>query len=397
MDVSLLSYSGISRSGTSFDDVPASLETGSFKNVPKLTSLGFKSKPKEIEGNDDGVQEDICKLTTEGQNQTISTVETITDATDKEADRSELESSCEETSERSSKNDVDESLLVSPFPNDAAQWTEITEDLRHYWASNGPTECQRWTSLYTQSAREFKERGRIKTRFFSESLLHRKLPDGEKIKREWLLYSPSTGKVFCFYCKLFECTNHSSMFSNEGFDDWKHPELIHVHERSSAHFDSIQSCRRWKTKHSLVDTQHQKQIQKEEAYWGRVLSRVVEVVKFLGERGLALRGDSHIIGNSDNGNFLGIMELIGKFDPFLADHIARFGNQGSGYPSYLSHATMEEIVSILGNELRENIVASIKESKYYSIIVDSTPDVAHVDQLTLVVRYIEHGKVCWQK
>ena len=42
--------------------------------------------------------------------------------------------------------------------------------------------------------------------------------------------------------------------------------------------------------------------------------------------------------------------------------------------------------------MRENIVASIKESKYYSIIVDSTPDVVHVDQLSLVVRYIENGK-----
>eukprot|EP00794_Sanderia_malayensis_P015939 gene15939-biopygen13560 len=370
-------------------------ETESLKNVPKLTSLGFNSKPKETEGNyGEGIQEDICELSTEGQNQTLSTNEKIAYVTDKEEDLSgsESDSSCEESRERSRKGDVEESLLVSHFSNDAAQWTEITEELRHYWASNGPTQCQRWTSPYIQSAREFKERARIKTRYFSESLLHRKLPHGEKIKREWLLYSLSTGKVFCFYCKLFESTNHSSMFSNEGFDDWKHPEMIHVHERSSAHFESIQSCRRWKTRQSLIDTQHQQQIQKEEAYWGSVLSRVVEVVKFLGERGLALRGDSHIIGNSDNGNFLGIMELIGKFDPFLADHIARFGNQGSGYPSYLSHATMEEIVSILGNALRESIVASIKEAKYYSIIVDSTPDVSHVDQLTLVVRYIENGK-----
>ena len=298
-------------SGAAKKKLKKSRETESLKNVPKLTSLGFKSKPK-VDGNDDGVQKEICELTTEGQNQTISTVQTITDATDIEAVRSELESSCEETSERPGNDDVDvdESVLVSPFSNDAAQWTEITKDLRHYWASNGPKECQRWTSLYNQSAREFKEKGRIKIRYFSESLLHRKMPDGEKIKREWLLYSPSTGKVFCFYCKLFESTNHSSMFSNKGFDDWKHPELIHVHERSSAHFESIQSCRRWKTKLGLIHSQHQKQIQKEEAYWGRVLSRVIEVVKFLGERGLALRGSSHIIGNSGNGNFLGIMELI---------------------------------------------------------------------------------------
>eukprot|EP00794_Sanderia_malayensis_P001916 gene1916-biopygen1740 len=43
------------------------------------------------------------------------------------------------------------------------------------------------------------------------------------------------------------------------------------------------------------------------------------------------------------------------------------------------------IVSILGNTLHESIVASIKEAKYYSITVDATPDVAHVDQLVLVV------------
>ena len=131
-------------SGAAKKKLKKSRETESLKNVPKLTSLGFKSKPK-VDGNDDGVQKEICELTTEGQNQTISTVQTITDATDIEAVRSELESSCEETSERPGNDDVDvdESVLVSPFSNDAAQWTEITEDLRHYWASNGPKECQR--------------------------------------------------------------------------------------------------------------------------------------------------------------------------------------------------------------------------------------------------------------
>ena len=38
-------------------------ETGSLKNFPKLTSLGFKSKPKDIEGNGgDGIKEDACDL-----------------------------------------------------------------------------------------------------------------------------------------------------------------------------------------------------------------------------------------------------------------------------------------------------------------------------------------------
>ena len=45
-----------------------------------MTSFGFKSKPKEIEGKDgEGVQEETCDLSTEEQIQTISTFETITD------------------------------------------------------------------------------------------------------------------------------------------------------------------------------------------------------------------------------------------------------------------------------------------------------------------------------
>ena len=93
-------------------------ETESLTNVPNLTSFGFRSKSKEIEGKDgEGIKEDICDLPTEGQNQTISTLETITDVSDKEKDRLELESSCKETRESRSKGNVYESLLVSPFSN----------------------------------------------------------------------------------------------------------------------------------------------------------------------------------------------------------------------------------------------------------------------------------------
>lgn len=40
----------------------------------------------------------------------------------------------------------------------------------------------------------------------------------------------------------------------------------------------------------------------------------------------------------------------------------------------------------------EEIVKQVKESKYFSISVDSTPDVTHTDQLTLIIRYCLLGK-----
>lgn len=116
--------------------------------------------------------------------------------------------------------------------------------------------------------------------------------------------------------------------------------------------------------------------------------RVVEVVKFLASRGLAFRGADEIFGSPNNGNFLGTMELLAKFDPFLADHIARFGNAGRGTPSYMSSTIVDELIQQMSSQVKSRIIEELKMAKYYSIIVDSTPDVTHIDQLTFIFRYV---------
>ena len=49
------------------------------------------------------------------------------------------------------------------------------------------------------------------------------------------------------------------------------------------------------------------------------LKRIVAVIMFLGERG-GFHLEDIVLGSSHNGNFLGILELISQFDPFLAWH-----------------------------------------------------------------------------
>ena len=56
--------------------------------------------------------------------------------------------------------------------------------------------------------------------------------------------------------------------------------------------------------------------------------------------------------------------------------------------SYLSAATQNEFISILGRHVLAVILDEVCEAKYYSIIVDSTPDIAHVDQMAQVLRYV---------
>lgn len=44
---------------------------------------------------------------------------------------------------------------------------------------------------------------------------------------------------------------------------------------------------------------------------------------------------------------------------------------------------------VLAEEVRTVIKSAINRSKYYALIVDSTPDVSHVDQLTIILRYVD--------
>lgn len=64
-----------------------------------------------------------------------------------------------------------------------------------------------------------------------------------------------------------------------------------------------------------------------------------------------------------------------------------------GRASYLSSTICDEFISILGQEVKNTIAADVIKAKYYSISVDSTPDVSHTDQLAFCIRYVSDGQI----
>jgi len=274
------------------------------------------------------------------------------------------------------------SSVVSNRGADPALW-EVNEDLREYFAANPMT--QNDDGNYNKSMRLYAEQ----RRFMSSSIFHKKLVNGETVKLSWLVYSHSTGRVFCGPCKLYAGATSTAALSSTGFNDWKNSSYIVNHEGSKEHRECLISFLNRSRDSNRIDTNLSILRKKETQYWRNVLQRVVEVIKFLTSRGLPFRGENETFGSNRNGNFLGCIELLGKFDPFIADHVARYGNKGKGVPSYLSSTTVDEFISVISEKVIANIVADIKKSKYFSIIVDSTPDIANVDQLTFVIRYVD--------
>lgn len=111
-------------------------------------------------------------------------------------------------------------------------------------------------------------------------------------------------------------------------------------------------------------------------------------MKSLASRGLPFRGHDSKIESPHNGNFLMALELIAEFDSFLATHLSKYGNPGKGKTSYISYQTYEQFICIMAEEVLKTIIQEIKTARYFSISVDSTPDIVHTDQLSFIVRYV---------
>ena len=101
-----------------------------------------------------------------------------------------------------------------------------------------------------------------------------------------------------------------------------------------------------------------------------------------------MRGDDNIIGSPHNGHYLGLIELLAKFNPFLNEHLKKYGNIGRGNPSYLSNTVCDEFIELIGSSMLDTIVNELKECKFFSVSLDSTPDITKIDQLTLIMCYV---------
>ncbi|XP_064411265.1 uncharacterized protein LOC135355515 [Latimeria chalumnae] len=266
--------------------------------------------------------------------------------------------------------------------SDAALWT-VDAGTQQYCLDVGPNFCRNQDGKYMMSSRQHKGR----TRKLYDTAFNQVSPNGETIERPWLIYSPSTGCLFCFVCKLFS-PNSTSALANRGFDSWDHIGRLGDHERSAEHQHALTIYFIRSSRTQTLDKHIADEHIKERNYWTEVLRRIVSAVKFLTTRGLALRGSTETFGSVNNGNFLGCLEFLAEYNPFLARHIDKYGNAGRGTTSYLSSTICEEFIKLMADRIQQDVVDELKLAKYFSFSVDSTPDISHTDQLTFTVRYV---------
>ncbi|KAI6656136.1 52 kDa repressor of the inhibitor of the protein kinase [Oopsacas minuta] len=92
---------------------------------------------------------------------------------------------------------------------------------------------------------------------------------------------------------------------------------------------------------------------------------------------------------SNEGNFVQLVRFRVETDKVLADYLAK----GPKNARYTSKTIQNELVGVVGDKIRSDIIEEVKGAKFYSFIADEVTDASNKEELFLVIRYVHEGQI----
>ena len=213
----------------------------------------------------------------------------------------------------------------------------------------------------------------------------------------WLEYSVKNDAAYCFACRLFGSSSIGNSrpekaFTSAGFRDWKHATgsygKLFTHNNSLSHKQAVVAWKQFKATSQTGSIAEQlwnnrrEIIEKNRHY----IKTVAEILLLCCQQDVPLRGHDESITSLNKGNFKEFLSLVANHDPVVAEKLKR----GPRNAIYTSPNIQNNIIHIMASIVREQIRTQIHKTGYYSILADETKDMSKQEQLSLVLRYIDH-------
>jgi hypothetical protein len=111
-----------------------------------------------------------------------------------------------------------------------------------------------------------------------------------------------------------------------------------------------------------------------------ILMKIMETLLLCGKQNIAIRGHT-----PERSNFMAILNSKAQGDPILTEHLANVNSRAK----YTSPEIQNEIINIIGNQIRTAIVDKCNASNFFALIADETTDTLTREQVSDCLRYIQ--------
>ena len=119
-------------------------------------------------------------------------------------------------------------------------------------------------------------------------------------------------------------------------------------------------------------------------YWEHVLSHVIVIISTLAERGMRKK-----IGGIAERELFRTACVHMPVWSILAGYISKCWNSGKSKPSYPFKTTCEQLIELIAQTVHAIIVDEVNSSCYFSLSVDLTSSLPHIDQLSVVLTQLK--------
>ena len=121
------------------------------------------------------------------------------------------------------------------------------------------------------------------------------------------------------------------------------------------------------------------------------LVSIIQTIILCGQQNIPFRGHRDSLVNIENdptgrhGNFWALLQFrINAGDEVLKNHLAT----AAGNVMYTSPDIQNQLISVLGDYVRNKIICRVKEAKFFTVVADEVTDCSNKEQLGTVLRYV---------
>ena len=209
-------------------------------------------------------------------------------------------------------------------------------------------------------------------------------------KWQWLHYDASQDVAFCHTCVTgiksgkMKITGNvkDSSFIYGGFCNWKDAtRLFNSHESSVTHKSAVELVFTLPRTTGNVGEMLSSSLAAQKRTNRQYLLKVAQSVKFLARQGIPLRGD----GNESDSNFMQLLYLCGVNDPQFLTGLQLRSDR------YTSPQIQNELIKVMAVNVLREIVAFVKDTKYFSIMADEVTDVSNKEQVVVCLRSVDNN------